>query len=255
VLEVYLCLLLWAWFFSDRIIFQPPPASYAPGGDIYRIPVAGDEKIAVFGCTNGTSPYVVLHAHGNAEDIGGVRFLMEEFCAAGFSAFTFDYRGYGLSDGRPGTSRAYEDGEAALRHLIRDKGIPADRIILHGRSVGAAIAIRLASQYDVAGLVVESGFVTAFRVQTHIPISPFDKMRNNRELPKVRCPVLVIHGEADQTVPPWHGRKLYQLAPDPKLSYWVPGAGHDDVLITAGAGYWTHMQELVKLAEKRKEGS
>jgi hypothetical protein len=250
-IEIYACLQVWAIFFADRVIFQPPPPARGDAVASFRIPVAGGEKIAVYGCTNASSPFFVLHCHGNAEDLDSVRYFVDEICAEGFSAVSFDYRGYGASDGRPGSRRAYADGEAALKHLIGERGIPPGRIIVHGRSVGAAVAIRLASSHDVAGLVIESGFLTAFRVKTVIPLFLFDKMRNDRAISNVKCPVLVIHGEQDDVIPAWHGRKLFELVRSPKVAYWVSGAGHNDVLEAAGVEYWNRMRAFVSLIDKR----
>jgi pimeloyl-ACP methyl ester carboxylesterase len=249
--EVYLCVLVWAVLFSDHIIFQPPHPSYTEGQGVYRIAVSQTEKIGVLELPNPDARYTVLYAHGNAEDLGSIRSLMEWYRNQGFSCYAFDYRGYGISDGKPSTLNAYADTEAAFSHLVNDKGIAPNRIIVHGRSLGAAFAIHLASKYEVAGLIVESGFVTAFRAVTQIPISPFDKMRNGRRIREVSCPVLVMHGESDRVIPFWHGKRLFELAPEPKLAFWVPRAGHNDFLFTAGSGYWEQIHGLVKLIESR----
>lgn len=238
LVEIYLCLLVWAYFFSDRIIFQPPPPSYAEGPGVGRIPVTETESIALLSLPLPGAEFVLLHVHGNAEDLGGIRWVMEEFRGRGFEVVAFDYRGYGLSDGTPSTQRAYEDVEAVYHHLVRDRGLSPGRILVHGRSVGAAMALYLAERHPVGGLVVESAFLSAFRARTQISIAPFDKMNNARRMKNVRCPVLVIHGEQDRVIPFWQGKRLYELAPDPKQSLWVPGAGHDDVLLEAGESYW-----------------
>jgi len=82
--------------------------------------------------------------------------------------------------------------------------------------------VDLASRRPLAGLIVESGFVTAFRVMTRLPLLPFDKFRNIDKIGQVRCPVLVMHGEADEIVPLWHGQRLFQAAPSPSASSRSP---------------------------------
>ena len=143
ILEIYVLILVFAYFFTDRIIFQPPPCRHFEDHDTYRIPVHGEEKIAVLALTNSSARFTVLYVHANAEDISLVKYQMEDYRKRGFSIFTFDYRGYGNSDGKPSTSHAYEDAEAVFQHLVRDKGIRPEQIIIHGRSVGAAFAIYL----------------------------------------------------------------------------------------------------------------
>ena len=70
--------------------------------------------------------------------------------------------------------------------------MPAARIILYGRSLGAGAAVDLAARRPVGGLVLESPFLTAFRVLTRIPLFPFDKFRNVDKIGRVRCPVLIM---------------------------------------------------------------
>lgn len=251
-LLIYGGLLVFGWFFSDLLIFQPRSSSYRAGGDFCRIPVTASETIGMLALPNLAAPYTILFSHGNAEDIGDLQEFFTCYRDQGFQVYAFDYRGYGISDGKPGSGKACADGAAALDYLVREKGIPLDRIILHGRSVGAAVAADLAARHKVAGLVMESPFVTAFRVRTVIPIAPFDKLRNNRRVREISCPLLVIHGEEDGIVPIWHGRKLYDLATVPKQAWWVPRAGHNDVCMTDPAGYWARLRDFSATLGERK---
>ncbi|MEI7879541.1 MAG: alpha/beta hydrolase [bacterium] len=250
LIEIYVCVLVLAWFFADRLIFQPQESSYCEGGDFYRIPVSASEKIGVLALPNPAATWTILHCHGNAEDIGDLHEFFEQYRSQGFQVYAFDYRGYGISDGKPGTIKACEDGEAALNHLVNDKKIPLNRIILHGRSVGAGVAAHLAAKHKVGGLIMESPFVTAFRVRTVISIAPFDRFRNDRRIREIACPLLLIHGLNDEVIPVWHGRKLFESARVPKLAYWVPGANHNDIPMIAGIKYWEHIQDLARLATK-----
>lgn len=249
LIEIYVGVLVLGWFLSDKLIFMPQPSSYREGGLFYRISVPGGERIGMLVLTNATARYTVLHCHGNAEDIGDLYEFLGMYRNQGFQVSAFDYRGYGISDGKPGTARACEDGEAALLHLVHDRGIPLDRIIIHGRSVGTGIACYLAAKYKVAGLVLESPFVSAFRVRTVIPIAPFDKLRNNRRIRDISSPLLVIHGKEDVVIPISHGRKLFELATVPKVAWWVPHAGHNDLFITDPAGYWKHLVDFGRRIE------
>jgi hypothetical protein len=250
LIEVYVCILVLVWFCSDRIAFQPPSPTYAEGNGVSRITTPSGQRIAILALPNPTASQVVLYAHGNAEDIGDVRDIMEEYRAAGFEVYTFDYRGYGISDGRPGTGNAYEDIHSLYNYLVEQKGILPDRIILHGRSLGAAVVLHLANRRPVSGVVMESAFLTAFRTITQIPLFPIDKMRNIREIQQLKCPVLFIHGENDQTIKAWQGKKLYSLAPESKCSYWVHNAGHNDVLATDKAEYWKQIRGFADCLRK-----
>jgi len=247
---IYLALMLASWFLSDYLIFRPPHASYHAGGPYYRIPVTATESIGMLAITGAAPRYVLLYAHGNGEDLGpDLRNYLSEFCAHGLDVYAFDYRGYGISDGRPGTARACEDAEAAYQHLVRDRKIPPEQIILYGQLLGAALALDLAARHKTAGLIVESGFISAFRVKTVIPILPIDKFRNNCRMREVRCPVLVMHGMLDNVIPFWHGQELYRLAPKPKLAFWPELAGHCDIRCRCEAEYWRRLQEFLRLVD------
>jgi len=107
--------------------------------------------------------------------------------------------------------------------------------------------VHLATREPLAGLVVESGLTSAFRVVTHKGILPFDRFANIDKIADVHCPVLVVHGLADETVPAWHGRAMYEAANEPKRCLWVDYAGHNDLVWVAGIRYKRAMEEFVQL--------
>ena len=106
LIEIYVGVLVLGWFISDKLIFVPQPCSYREGGPFYRIPVPGGERIGILALTNAMARYTVLHCHGNAEDVGDLHEFLGMYRAQGFQVFAFDYRGYGISDGKPGKTRA-----------------------------------------------------------------------------------------------------------------------------------------------------
>jgi fermentation-respiration switch protein FrsA (DUF1100 family) len=178
---------------------------------------------------------------------------LEAFRSKGFSMLAYDYRGYGTSGGRASEKNAYEDVEAVYEYLVGKLGCPSDRIIAMGRSLGGAVAMHLACREKLAGLILESSFVTAFRVVTRVPLIPFDKFRNVDKIKEVHCPILVIHGRDDRIVPFWHGEKLFKTANEPKLKFWVDGAGHNDLFPVAGTRYWDIIKEFISMVQANKE--
>jgi fermentation-respiration switch protein FrsA (DUF1100 family) len=86
--------------------------------------------------------------------------------------------------------------------------------------------------------VLESAFVSAFRVLTRVSLLPFDRFHNLRHIRRVRCPVLVIHGTDDEVIPVSHGWRLFEAAGQPKQALWIEGAHHNDVPFVGGARYW-----------------
>jgi fermentation-respiration switch protein FrsA (DUF1100 family) len=108
---------------------------------------------------------------------------------------------------------------------------------VHGRSIGGGPAVDLASREPVGGLILESTFTSAFRVLSSIRIFPFDKFENLNKIAGVKCPVLVIHGKKDRTIPFHHGEILFAAANEPKASFWVDNAGHNNLFNVASERY------------------
>lgn len=253
VLFVYVCLCLYAYFGSDRSIFLPPPSSYSDSEAIVKLPVRDDIEISALYLRNPEARYTILYSHGNAEDLGQILPSLTELQNLGFSVFAYDYQGYGTSDGNPSERNAYRDINAAYRYLTETLEIPPSQIIIYGRSVGGGPSTDLASREAVAGLVLESAFVTTFRVLTRVRLIPFDKFDNLGKLQNVYSPVLIIHGTEDEVIGSWHGEKLYEAANEPKQKLWVDNAGHNDVVETAGDRYETALREFRQLIEKTQD--
>jgi fermentation-respiration switch protein FrsA (DUF1100 family) len=244
---IYAVIGAWAWLISDRMIFLPPAPTYRDTADILKVPTSDGERIAAVYLPNPAATYTVLLSHGNAEDLGWVLPSLPPLRDLGFAVFAYDYRGYGLSQGRASEQHVYADIDAAYDYLTRELRVPAARVILYGRSLGAGAAVDLAARQSVGGLILESPFLTAFRVMTRIPLFPFDRFRNVDKIGRVRCPVLVMHGEADEIVPLWHGQQLFERAPGPKMFLAVPGAHHNDFMWIAGARYVTALRDFEAL--------
>ena len=191
--------------------------------------------------------FITLYFHGNAGNITDRYPHFLEITSAGSSLLMIDYRGYGKSAGRPSENGLYKDADAAYDHLIRS-GYRPDQIILHGESLGTAVAIDLASRRSCAALVVEAPFTSAKDVaRTVLPvIGPaltwaFD---SQGKIGRVHAPTLFIHGDRDEIIPLRLGQALFAAAPEPKSFWIVPGAHHNDIVETAGDGYEHHLHSF-----------
>jgi uncharacterized protein len=186
------------------------------------------------------SPWVTLFLHGKAGNLTDRIPHYLEITLAGCSVLALDYRGYGKSAGRPSEGGLYLDAEAAYDHLV-ESGYQAGRIILHGESLGTAVAVELAARRPCAGIVLEAPFTSARDVAaTILPwLGPalvwgFD---SRARIGRVRAPLLILHGDRDSTIPLRLGQSLFAVAPDPKSFGLVPHAGHNDLVETAGPDY------------------
>jgi abhydrolase domain-containing protein 17 len=250
-LLLYVAFAVFAYFVSDRMIFLPPQASYgARQLPIVMVPTGDGAAVGTLHLPNPRAALTLLYSHGNAEDLGQLAPWLEQYRAAGFSVLAFDYRGYGASTGGPPSAAgAVRDMEAVYRYAVGTLGIQAGSIVLFGRSVGSGPATDLAARLPVGGLVIESGFVSAFRVLTRVALLPFDKFPNLRTVRSVRCPVLVIHGTEDEVIPVSHGRRLFDAANEPKQALWIEGAHHNDVVPTGGSRYWSALGEFAGVVQ------
>lgn len=234
---LYLALALYAWLFSEHQIFLPQPSSYKDGPEILKLPSANGSAISALYLPNPSARFTLLVSHGNAEDLGDDRYWLEDLQRSGFSVFAYDYQGYGTSQGKPTEQGSYQDEEAAYSYLTTTLKIAPQHIIIFGRSVGSGPAVHLAARRPAAALILQSPFLSAFRVLTRVPLLPFDRFPNYKEIGHVRCPVLIIHGTNDRVIGAWHGQRLFELANQPKRFYLVQGADHNDLDMIGGTRY------------------
>jgi uncharacterized protein len=189
--------------------------------------------------------YATLFLHGNAGNVTHRLDHAEAAKQAGSAILVLDYRGYGRSEGRPSERGLYQDADAAYDELIR-RGYPPSRIILHGESLGTAVATELASRRECAALILESPLASLSRMATQvIPVlGPMlaHGFNTERRIREVRVPLLIIHGDADEIVPFSQGRAVYERANQPKTFWQVNGAGHNDLLYVAGDDYLNRLR-------------
>jgi abhydrolase domain-containing protein 17 len=247
LVSIYLLFGVAVYFLADRLMFHPETSPPWVTDIPIKVRTPDGVTLPAVYLPNPRAVYTILFSHGNAEDIRDIAPLLNEIHEAGFTVFAYDYRGYGTGDGVPTEDNAYMDIDAAYAYLTGTLGVAPGRIVAYGRSVGGGPAVDLASRTPLAGLIVESTFVTAFRVRTRIPILPFDKFRNIDKIAGVHAPVLVMHGIDDEIIPVWHGRALFERAHEPKLALWVEHAGHDDVPLVAGTRYTETLRKFAAL--------
>ncbi len=182
----------------------------------------------------------VVYCRGNAGNIGTSAFLAPEFVNRGFNLFLWDYRGYGNSEGRPTEAGLYLDARAAFDAAERLSGdLP---VLVYGVSIGGAVAIRLAADRPVAGLVVEASFASAADLARRwYPDLPLDKVLSVEFDSAATAaalgdfPKLFGHSIDDETIPFQSGRLLHAAAAAPKTFTLLAGGHNDSSWFTPGA--------------------
>jgi len=233
---------------TNSIMFPAPQASYKDARGIIKLESEKGVKISAIYLPNKKAKYTVLYSHGNAEDLGHILTYLKQYRQAGYSLFAYDYRGYGTSQGKPSETNTYKDINAAYNYLTAQLRIAPDKIIVHGRSLGSGPSTHIASLKPVAGLILESAFISAFKVVTDNPsVASIDQFKNTDRIKSINCPILIIHGKADQVIPFRHGEELFNAAQEPKMNYWVERAGHNNLIRVAGSEYGKTLMKFTAL--------
>lgn len=230
---------------ADKMIFQPQRSSYDTRlPNLEQVAMPDGTSLAVLFLPNPGVRHTILYFHGNAEDLGNTLPILRQFQADGFSVLSFDYRGYGRSEGKPSEEKIYADTDAVLAFAQRKFGVAIGSCIAVGRSVGSGPAVDLAKRASVSGLVLISPFTSTFRVMTKVKLLPFDRFDNLAKISQVQCPVLIFHGTADEVIPFAQGEKLFASANEPKRPVWITGARHNDIFHVAGAEIFREIRDF-----------
>jgi len=244
-------------YFPTRVRQDAPTPRLAVASVVEEVWFEAADGVRVHGIYAGREDAFadLLFFHGNAGDLYDRLDNVALLVQAGFNVLIMDYRGYGKSEGVPSERALYEDGLLAYRYLVDERGVDPSRLVLFGRSLGCTVVIELATQHRAGALILESAFTTAqdlarvhygwlpgalLRSLTH----EFDSLS---KVPRLRAPVLYVHGDVDTIVPIQMGRRLYEASPDPKDWYEIRGAGHNDTLFVGGQKYF---RKLVEFAQR-----
>jgi len=185
---------------------------------------------------------MVLFFHGNAGNISHRLDSIQMFHRLGLSVFIFDYRGYGQSEGRPTERGTYQDAEAAWQYLVKELKVGPQEIIVFGRSLGGAVASWLAQSQTPGALIVDSTFTSlpdiGATLYPYLPVRLLSRFKYNTTgyLARVDCPVLVVHSRDDEIMPFSHGKRLFEVAKEPKEFLEIAGS-HNEGFMMSGERY------------------
>lgn len=210
----------------------------------------GNEIVAVY-VRYPMATSTLLYSHGNAADIGQMYELFIELSIhLKVNLMGYDYSGYGQSSGKPSEHNTYADIEAAYKCLEESYGAKQDNIILYGQSVGSGPTLDLAARLPrLRAVVLHSPILSGLRVMYPVKRSYwFDIYKNVDKIPLVKCPVLVIHGTADEVVDCSHGKQLWELCQEKYEPLWLKGGNHCNLELYPE--YLRHLRKFISTVEK-----
>lgn len=218
-----------------------PAALGLPFEDVH---VRAGDGVALHGWhVPGRRRVTLLYCHGNA---GNVSHRLDKLGLIhdrlGLGVLIFDYRGYGRSAGTPSEEGTYADARAFRAWLADRPGAAGAPVVYFGGSLGAAVAAALAVEDPPAALVLESPFASV-RAMANATLPGAGWLFRTRYdtlglAGRLRTPLLVLHGTADEVVPFAQGRAVFDTAPAPKAFHRIEGARHNDTHLAGGDAYW-----------------
>ena len=181
----------------------------------------------------------MIYFHGNGGNISARAKRVRPYLNAGIGVLLVGYRGYGGNAGAPSEEGFYEDARAAAR-FVGAEGVPPDRVVLYGESLGSAVAIHLAAEQAVSGspfaaVIGEGAPSSVVEVAARrYPFAPVrtlikDRFDSRAKVGGINAPLLLLHGEDDTVVPQRFGQALFDAAAEPKHAEWIDGAGHNNL--------------------------
>jgi fermentation-respiration switch protein FrsA (DUF1100 family) len=246
LLVVVIVLLMAVWLLQRRLIYFPdtaiPPAgSVLPGAQ--EITLRTEDGLALsawhLAPIRADRGITVLVTPGNAGSRAMRAPLARRLATKGLAVLLLDYRGYGGNPGSPSEDGLITDARAARAYLL-SHGVPAQRLIYFGESLGAAVATRLATEAPPGGLVLRSPFTSLAAVGSrHYPLLPVrlllrDRFPVTKLIGQVRVPTAVVYGSADTIMPPEQSAAVAAAAGGPTRTVEVVGANHNDAALLEG---------------------
>jgi uncharacterized protein len=230
-----------ALFFAQRSFIYPipqatrthPQAAGFGEAEEHVLTTDDGEKIILWHVPAKPGRRVVLYFHGNGEVLAWLADRFRDITADGTGLVALSYRGYGGSGGSPSEPALLRDAAAAY-DFARAR-YDASRIVDWGFSLGSGVAVALAADHPVGGLILEAPYTSIADVAAlafpYLPVRPFvrDSFHSDERIARVRAPLLIMHGANDPAIPIALGEKLFALAHEPKQFVRFPGGGHNDL--------------------------
>lgn len=232
---------------------QIPEVSTRENVEVMRLKTKRGNEIVAVHVKNPKATATLLYSHGNAADLGQMFELFVELSRRlRLNLIGYDYSGYGQSTGKPTEYNTYADIDAVYKCIKEKYNVKDEELIIYGQSVGSGPTIDLASRIpNLRGVVLHSPILSGLRVLYAVKKTYwFDIYKNIDKIGAVSCPVLVVHGTADEVVDYCHGKQLYELCKEKYEPLWVSGGGHCNLELYPQ--FLRHLKKFIHTLNKAK---
>ena len=247
----YILLLIVVFLFQKNLLYHPSVDNYLKDqaviepSEIEKVKITTKDKIDLIGWfynKNIENSKIILFFHGNAGSLENRTYKLNHFKDLNLNFLIIAWRGFNGNSGKPNEIGLYEDAASAIRWL-KKKGIEEKNIVLYGESLGTGVAVEIAQNKNYAGVILESPFTSMVNMgKKYYPFFPVslllkDKFESYKKINNIFVPVLIVHGTVDKIVPYDMGKKMYELANEPKFFYSQEYGDHmieyDEKLLSA----------------------
>ena len=228
---IYFFILISTYIFQRNLLYHPTENNYS--GDQILVSIEkvkintqdGIELMSWYHNKNVNSYKTILFLHGNAGSLENRIHKINHFKDMNVNFLLVAWRGFSGNKGTPTEKGLYEDAESAVRWL-KSKGVRENNIIVYGESLGTGVATEIAQNKNFAGIILESPFTSMIDAgkdkYPYLPVRLLlkDRYESNKKIKNINSPILIMHGKVDNIVPFHMGKKMYELANEPKYSYF-----------------------------------
>ena len=234
---IYFLILVFLYFYQRNLLYHPNENNYSEDRisvEIENVKIKTSDNIELLGWyheKNLKDFKTLIFFHGNAGSLENRIHKLNHFRDMNINFLIIAWRGFSGNNGNPSEQGLYEDGKSAIDWLIK-KGVSEKNLILYGESLGTGVATHLAQNKNFAGVILETPFTSmidaAKKFYPYIPVKLLlkDKFENYKKIKNINLPILIMHGEVDQLVPFSMGKKIYEIANEPKYSYFTKYDNH-----------------------------
>jgi len=231
ILLGYLIITFALYFFQRNLLYYPAINNYSGeklNVSVEKVKIKTEDNIELLSWyhkKNSGDYKTILFLHGNAGTLENRIYKINHLKNMNVNFLIIAWRGFSGNKGKPTEKGLYEDARSALRWL-KSKGVKEESIIIYGESLGTGVATEIAQNKNFAGVILETPFTSMVSAgKSKYPFFPVsfllkDKYESDKKIKNIKSPILIMHGEVDKLVPFWMGKKLYNLANEPKYSYF-----------------------------------